>query len=98
MKPGLEYEFRWRVPESKTVPALYPEAAEFQEMPCVFATGYLVGLLEWGQGRRLFFQVEAHDGVDLISKGTHQRYVIDRARFTHQAALKASSSRSRFPA
>ena len=47
MKPGLEYELRFRVPETKTVPALYPEAPEFQAMPRVFATGYLVGLLEW---------------------------------------------------
>jgi len=26
---------------------LYPESAEFQEMPNVFATGFLVGLVEW---------------------------------------------------
>ena len=35
------------VPSSKTVPALYPEAPEFQAMPEVFATGFLIGLLEW---------------------------------------------------
>ena len=29
------------------VPALYPEAPEFQEMPQVFATGFMVGFLEW---------------------------------------------------
>jgi fluoroacetyl-CoA thioesterase len=40
-------EFRYTVPESKTVPHLYPEAAEFQKMPQVFATGFLVGLVEW---------------------------------------------------
>jgi fluoroacetyl-CoA thioesterase len=34
------------VPDSKTVPRLYPEFAEFQEMPEVFATGFLVGLME----------------------------------------------------
>jgi len=47
LKPGLEYELRYRVPESKTVPHLYPEAAEFQVMPRVFATGFMVGLMEW---------------------------------------------------
>ena len=29
------------------VPALYPEAPEFQVMPSVFATGFMVGFLEW---------------------------------------------------
>ncbi len=44
---GLRHSFTYRVPESKLVPALFPEAGEFQAMPRVFATGYLVGLLEW---------------------------------------------------
>ena len=39
LKAGIEYEFRFRVPESKTVPALYPESPKFREMPQVFATG-----------------------------------------------------------
>ena len=39
LQPGLVYEFRFRVPETKTVPQLFPEAAEFQQMPEVFATG-----------------------------------------------------------
>lgn len=47
LKSGLEYEFRFIVPETKTVPHLYPEAIEFQEMPQVLATGFLVGLIEW---------------------------------------------------
>jgi fluoroacetyl-CoA thioesterase len=132
VRPGLESAFRFVVPETKTVPALYPEAAEFQEMPRVFATGFLVGLLEWAciqalkphldwpreqtvgthidvshaaatppgmqilvrtklvrvEGRRLFFEVAAHDGVDLVSRGTHERYVIDRARFAARVRQK----------
>lgn len=32
--------------------------------------------------------VQAHDGVDLISKGRHERYVIDRARFAAKADVK----------
>lgn len=47
LKPGLTHAFTFRVPESKTVAALYPESPEFQQMPRVFATGFLVGLIEW---------------------------------------------------
>jgi fluoroacetyl-CoA thioesterase len=43
----MRYEFRYEVPDTKTVPALYPESPEFQVMPRVFATGFLVGLIEW---------------------------------------------------
>lgn len=133
MPVGLAHEFRFVVPASKTVPALYPEAAEFREMPAVFATGYLVGLLEWAcmqlvhphldaarqvtlgthvdishaaatpaglvvtaqvrlvhqQGRRLRFEVQAHDGVDLISRGTHERAIVDRVAFSERVAGKA---------
>ena len=133
--PGIEFEFRFRVPGSKTVPALYPESPEFQEMPQVFATGFLVGFLEWAcikavkphldwpeeqtvgtqisvshsaatppglevtakvkliqvDGRRLVFEVEANDGVDVISKGTHERFVINRARFTEKVKQKAQT-------
>jgi hypothetical protein len=47
LKPGIEHEFRFCVLPEKTVPALYPESPEFQEMPEVFATGFMVCLLEW---------------------------------------------------
>jgi fluoroacetyl-CoA thioesterase len=47
LKPGIEYVQRFRVSADKTVSALYPEAEEFQVMPEVFATGFLVGLIEW---------------------------------------------------
>jgi fluoroacetyl-CoA thioesterase len=47
LEPGLKFEFKYTVPESKTVPYLYPEATEFQEMPQVLATGFMVGLIEW---------------------------------------------------
>jgi fluoroacetyl-CoA thioesterase len=47
LKPGLRHHFSFRVPASKTVAGLYPEAPEFQQMPEVFATGFLVGLVEW---------------------------------------------------
>ena len=134
LKPGIEHELRYVVPTSKTVPALFPESAEFRVMPEVFATGFMVGLIEWAciqasiphldwpseqtvgthidvshsaatppglavtvkvrltqvEGRKLCFEVEAHDGVDPIARGRHERFVIDRARFNAKVAEKAA--------
>jgi fluoroacetyl-CoA thioesterase len=45
--PGLKHTLSFTVTEAKTVPRLYPEALSFQDMPPVFATGFMVGLLEW---------------------------------------------------
>jgi len=103
-------------------------------MPEVFATGFLVGFLEWAcikainphidwpaeqtvgthidvsheaatppglevtarvelievDGRRLVFEVEAHDGVDRISRGRHERFVIDREKFDARLDAKQS--------
>jgi len=47
LQPGLSFEFRFQVPDNKTVPHLFPESPEFQEMPQVLATGFMVGLFEW---------------------------------------------------
>lgn len=47
LQPGLEHTFSLTVTDSKTVPALLPEATEFAVMPNVLATGYMVGLFEW---------------------------------------------------
>lgn len=132
LKPGIRYQHRFVVPSSKTVPALYPESPEFVAMPEVFATGFLVGFLEWAcikainphldwpqeqtlgthidvsheaatppglevtatvelievDGRRLVFAVEAHDGVDLISRGRHERFVINREKFDAKIGAK----------
>ena len=40
------------------------------------------------EGRRLVFAVEAHDGVDLVSKGRHERFIIDKERFDAKAKRK----------
>ena len=132
LQPGIRYEHRFVVPPSKLVPALYPEAEEFNAMPEVFATGFLVGFLEWAcirainphldwpreqtvgthidvsheaatppglevtatvtlvatEGKKLIFEVEAHDGIDLIAKGRHERFVIDREKFDARLAKK----------
>jgi len=125
LKPGITYRFSFTVTKSKLVPALYPESEEFQAMPNVFATGYMVGLIEWTciqavtphldwpgeqtvgthidvshvaatpdgltvtveanlvavDGRRLVFDVEAHDNMDLITRGRHERFIINKEKF-----------------
>ena len=45
--------------------------------------------LERIEGRKLVFHVEAHDGIDRIASGTHERFVIDAARFRSRVAEKA---------
>ena len=134
LKPGIRYEHKFTIPKSKTVQALYPESDEFLVMPEVFATGFLVGFLEWAcikainphlywpqeqslgthidvsheaatppglivtatvkliavEGRKLVFAVEAHDGIDLISKGQHERFVINKDKFDAKLAIKKS--------
>lgn len=42
------------------------------------------------EGRRLFFSVTAHDGVDRITEGRHERVVIDREKFLSRIAGKAA--------
>ena len=41
------------------------------------------------EGRKLTFSVVAHDGADKIGEGTHERFVIDNARFVAKVAEKA---------
>jgi len=133
LRPGLTYEHKFVVTEPKTVPALYPESGEFAEMPAVFATGFLVGFVEWAcvrllspyldspnkqtlgvhvdisheaptppgmevsavvklkqiDGRRLLFNVEVRDTFEIISRGTHERFIIDRGRFDTGIARKS---------
>jgi len=133
LRPGIRFEHSFTLTAAKMVPALYPEAEEFLAMPEVFATGFLVGFLEWAcikaieehldwpreqtlgthisvsheaatpagltvtarvelvavEGRKLVFDVEAHDGIDRISAGRHERFVILREKF--DAKLRSKS-------
>lgn len=41
------------------------------------------------EGRKLSFSVVAHDGMDKITEGTHERVVIDSARFSAKVGEKA---------
>ena len=47
LAPGLTHTFSMTVTEDKTVPYLYPESPDFTSMPKVFATGFMVGFIEW---------------------------------------------------
>jgi fluoroacetyl-CoA thioesterase len=44
------------------------------------------------EGRKLVFSLSAHDGVDRITEGTHERFVIDAGKFSAKLAEKARSS------
>ena len=136
LKPGLTHRFTYQVPQNKTVPHLYPEVVDFQAMPAVFATGFMVGLMEWtcmkllaphldpGEGSlgvhidvshtaatppgltvtvdaeclsvdgpRITFKVKAHDGVDPIGEGRHQRFVVAWDKFKARVAQKAEAAK-----
>lgn len=134
LQAGLTFEFQFTIPENKTVPYLYPESPEFQIMPKVLATGFMVGLIEWAcirainpfldwpdeqtvgtdiklshiaatppgltvtvqgtldrvEGKKLVFSLIGNDGLDVISQGTHERYIIDAAKFNAKVKLKAN--------
>ena len=135
--PGISLTHKFVVTDRKTVPSLYPESDEFCAMPEVFATGFMVGFIEWAcikalmphldEGeqtvgthvnvshqaatpigmevsanvelveidvKRLVFSIEAFDERDLISKGTHERFVINRKRFDSGLLEKSSGQPS----
>ncbi len=138
LKPGIELSLTLRITENKTVPALYPESEEFVVMPEVFATGNMVGLIEWAyikainphlnwpeeqtvgmhidvnhvaatlsgfnvtvktrlievDGRRRVFEVEADDGIEVISRDTHERFIIEKDRFDLKMKQKARHIRT----
>lgn len=39
-------------------------------------------------GKRTVWEVEAHDGVDLIGKGTHERFTVNHDKFSARVAAK----------
>ena len=48
-------------------------------------------------GRRIAFNVKAHDGVDLIGEGRHERFVVTWDKFNARAWLRKRQSSSRLP-
>jgi fluoroacetyl-CoA thioesterase len=47
LAPGLTVAYEFKIPRNKTVPYLYPEIPAARVMPEVFATGFMVGLIEF---------------------------------------------------
>ncbi len=47
--------------------------------------------LEKIDGTKLTFSVVGHDGLDKISEGTHERFIINAAKFNAKVAGKRSS-------
>lgn len=41
------------------------------------------------EGRKLTFKVEAHDGVDLVGRGIHVRFIVPEEKFMARALGKA---------
>ena len=134
LKPGLTHSFSYKVPENKTVPFTYPESPEIAAMPKVFATGFMIVLMEWTcvqlvkqhldagegslgihvdvshtaatppgftvkvdvecievSGRKVIFKVRAHDGMDVIGEGRHERVVVAWDKFNAKVAEKAKA-------
>jgi fluoroacetyl-CoA thioesterase len=132
LKAGLSHRFSYTVPENKTVPFTYPESPEIAAMPKVFATGFMIVLMEWTcvqllaphldagegsvgthidvshaaatlpgmtvtvdcectgvDGKRVTFWIKAHDGIDPIGEGRHERFVVAWDRFNARLADKA---------
>ena len=44
------------------------------------------------QGRKAVFKVRAHDGVDLIGEGRHERFVVAWDKFDARVAEKAAKA------
>jgi fluoroacetyl-CoA thioesterase len=132
LKPGLRHRVTYTVAERTTVPQTYPDVPAIAAMPKVFATGFMIILMERactellgehldaGEGsvgvhvdvshlaatpvgmtvtaeaecvqivdRRVSFKVKAHDGMDLIGEGRHERFVVDWDKFNERVAAKA---------
>ena len=44
------------------------------------------------EGRKLIFQVVAHDEVDLISRGRHERMIVNKGQFEERARSKLANA------
>lgn len=47
LQSGITFTHTYVVPDNKTVPFVFEESDLFQKMPSVFATAFMVGLMEW---------------------------------------------------
>ncbi|HMB17240.1 MAG TPA: thioesterase family protein [Pelovirga sp.] len=67
LSAGISYQHSYQVPSDKTVPHVFKESDLFAAMPPVFATAFMVGLMEWACMESLRPHMEEGE----ISLGTH---------------------------
>ena len=84
IKPYLDW------PNEQTVGTHIDISHEAATPPGLEVTAY-VELIEV-EGRKLVFTVEAHDGVDLISKGRHERFIINKEKFNAKVNEKKGNA------
>lgn len=124
LKVGMEHQYTYKISENKTVPYLYPGDTHLKSMPKIFATGFMVGLIEITcmqalskhlndgegsvgihidvshtsptppgmevevfvkvkdiEGNKVTWDITARDQKDTISKGKHQRFIVNWNKF-----------------
>ena len=100
MKPGFEigasHTFVYRVLEDKTVPHIYREAPELADFPKVFATGFMVALMEWACVQALAPYLEPGEGslgvrIDVGHLAAHAAR-IRRDRHLHAASDRQAAA------
>ena len=67
LQMGLTFSHSYKVPSDKTVPYVFQESDLFRSMPPVFATAFMVGLMEWACMETL----QPYMDEDEISLGTN---------------------------
>lgn len=67
LAPGIRHSRSVTVSDAMTVPALYPESETFRAMPPVFATGFMVGFMEWACLEAMAPHLDSNEG----SVGVH---------------------------
>ncbi|MDJ0930675.1 thioesterase family protein [Breoghania sp.] len=71
----MQHELKFDVLREKTMPFLYPESPEspeFQEIPEIFATCYMIGLMEWCCIQALEPAIEGGEGnLGVFVQSTH---------------------------
>ena len=91
---GSKCVLEYVVPENKVVRFLYPEAPEFQQITDVFATGFMVGLMEWACTKFLNRHLDSDEiSVGVFIETTHSAATPPGAAVTVEAELVAIDGR-----
>ncbi|HEU4659489.1 MAG TPA: thioesterase family protein [Pseudolabrys sp.] len=86
LRPGLKHKFSYVVPENKTVPYTYPESPEIAAMPKVFATGFMIVLMEWTCIQLMAPHLDAGEGsLGILVDVTHSAATLPGQTVTVEA-------------